>query len=194
MAAWRSTTDRKAPRFRRRLVSVAKKVSTALSQEHEVGVKWKTKRGWRGSQTSTFGWGGGGGEPSQHLWLRVGGVVVEDEVDDLADRDLCLDGIEEADELLMAVALHAAPEDGAVEDVKGGEQGGGAVALVIMGHGAGAALLQRQAGLSAVKRLDLALLVDRQHHRMSRRVDVEPDNVTQLWHEVGVGGELKAAG
>src|SRR3954471_19938988 len=66
-------------------------------------------------------------------------------------------------------------------------------ALVIMGHGAGAALLQRQAGLGAVKRLDLALLVDRQHHRMSRRVDVEPDNVTQLRHELGVGGELKAA-
>src|SRR5215212_2521409 len=37
MAAWRSTTDRKTPRFKRRLVSVAKKVSTALSQEHEVG-------------------------------------------------------------------------------------------------------------------------------------------------------------
>src|SRR3954451_7030875 len=35
--AWRSTTDRKTPRFKRRLVSVAKKVSTALSQEHEVG-------------------------------------------------------------------------------------------------------------------------------------------------------------
>ena len=34
------------------------------------------------------------GEPSQHLWLLVGGVVVEDDVDDLADRDLCLGGIE----------------------------------------------------------------------------------------------------
>ena len=44
MAAGRSTTDRKTPRFKRRLVSVAKKVSTALSQEHEVGVKWKVPR------------------------------------------------------------------------------------------------------------------------------------------------------
>ena len=50
MAAWRSTTDRKTPRFNRRLVRVAKKVSTAFSQEHEVGVKWKVKRGWRASQ------------------------------------------------------------------------------------------------------------------------------------------------
>src|SRR3954462_6346044 len=54
-AAWRSTTERNTPRFSRRLVSVAKKVSTALSQEHEVGVKWKVKRGWRASQASTLG-------------------------------------------------------------------------------------------------------------------------------------------
>ena len=44
-------------------------------------------------------------------------------------------------------ALHAAAEDGAVEDVEGGEQRGRAVALVVMRHGAGAALLHRQAGL-----------------------------------------------
>jgi hypothetical protein len=31
-------------------------------------------------------------------------------MDDFADRDLRLDGIEEADELLMAVALHAAAD------------------------------------------------------------------------------------
>jgi hypothetical protein len=38
IAAWRSTIDRKTPRFRRRLVSLAKKPSTALSQDAEVGV------------------------------------------------------------------------------------------------------------------------------------------------------------
>ena len=43
-----------APRFSRRWVSLAKKVSIALSQEHEVDVKWKTKRGWRASQRSTL--------------------------------------------------------------------------------------------------------------------------------------------
>ena len=39
MAAWRSTTERKTPRFKRRLDSLAKKPSTALSQEHEVGAR-----------------------------------------------------------------------------------------------------------------------------------------------------------
>ena len=32
-----------------------KKLSTALSQEAEVGVKWKVQRGWRASQASTLG-------------------------------------------------------------------------------------------------------------------------------------------
>ena len=54
MAAWRSTTERKTPRFKRRRLSLAKNPSTALSQEHEVGVKWKTKRGGS-SQARTVG-------------------------------------------------------------------------------------------------------------------------------------------
>ena len=84
-------------------------------------------------------------------------------------RDGLLDGVEEADELLMAMALHAPSDDLAVQHVEGGEQRGRAVALVVVGHGAGAAALHGQAGLRAVERLDLALLVDRQNHRVSGR-------------------------
>ena len=47
------------------------------------------------------------------------------------------------------------------EHVERGEQGGRAVALVVVGHGPAFSGLQRQAGLGAVERLDLALLVDR---------------------------------
>ena len=52
---------------------MAKKVSTALTQEQEVGVKWKVQRGCRV-------------EPAPHLGVLVGGVVVEDHVDQLAGR------------------------------------------------------------------------------------------------------------
>jgi hypothetical protein len=44
-AACRLTRDVNTPRLRRRLVSLAKKPSTAFSHEHEVGVKWKIQRG-----------------------------------------------------------------------------------------------------------------------------------------------------
>jgi hypothetical protein len=47
IATWRSMRERKTPRLRRRLVSLAKKPSTALSQDAEVGVKWNAQRGCR---------------------------------------------------------------------------------------------------------------------------------------------------
>src|ERR1039458_2764651 len=50
IAACKSTTDRKMPRFNRRFVSLAKKPSTALSQDADVGVKWKVQRGCRANQ------------------------------------------------------------------------------------------------------------------------------------------------
>jgi hypothetical protein len=43
-------------------------------------------------------------QPGDHLGVLVGGVVVEDGVDGLAGRDFALDGVQEADELLMPVA------------------------------------------------------------------------------------------
>lgn len=63
----------------------------------------------------------------------------------------------------MPVALHDAPDHGAVEDIERSKQRRGSDALVVVGHGGTAAALQRKAGLGAVKRLDLALLVNGQH-------------------------------
>ena len=88
--------------------------------------------------------------------MFVGGVVVEDDMDQLASRDLALDGIEKADEFEVAVALHAAADHGAVEHAERGEQGGGAVPLVIVRHGLAAPRLDRQSRLGAIERLDLA--------------------------------------
>ena len=59
----------------------------------------------------------------------MGGVVVENGMDRLVGRDLAFDGIEKADEFEVAVALHAAANDGAVEHAEGREQGGGTVPL-----------------------------------------------------------------
>ena len=78
-------------------MSLAKKPSTALSQEALVGVKWNVQRGCRASHRRT--------------------IVVDDGMDRLSLRHLRLDGLEKADELLMAVALHVAADDGAFEHV-----------------------------------------------------------------------------
>lgn len=132
-------------------------------------------------------------QPGRHLRMLVGGVVVEDRVNHLAGRHRALDGIQEADELLMPVLRHAAADDLAFEDVQGGEQRRRAVALVVVGHRPAAAGLQRQARLGAVERLDLALLVDRQHHRVPRRIEIQPDDILDLGGESGIGRLLEGA-
>src|SRR5262249_52595834 len=132
-------------------------------------------------------------EPGLDLRMVVGGVVVDDDVDDLARRHLCLDGVEEADELLMAVALHTAADDLALEHVESGEERRRAVADVVVRHGFEASLLHRQARLGAVERLYLALLIDRQHDGVSWRIDVEADDLAELVGEGLVGGELELA-
>lgn len=60
--------ERKTPRLSRRLESLAKKPSTAFSQEQDVGTKWKVQRGMAV-------------EPRAHLRVLVCGVVVEDSVE-----------------------------------------------------------------------------------------------------------------
>src|SRR5690242_17151215 len=70
-----------------------------------------------------------------------------------AGGTVALDGVEEADELLVPVALHAAADYGAIEHVERGEQCRGAVPLVIARHRAAASGLDGQPRLGAVERL-----------------------------------------
>ena len=51
----------------------------------------------------------------------MGGVFIVHHMDKFADRDLRLDGVEETDELLMPVTLHAAPDHLAFEHIESGE-------------------------------------------------------------------------
>lgn len=75
----------------------------------------------------------------------------------------------------------------------GGEQGGGTVALVIMGHGAKAALPQGQSQLGPVKRLDLALFAEGQDNGVTARIRVEANDIAQLGDEVRVVQVLELA-
>src|SRR5271168_5481106 len=108
MAACRSAIERKTPRRMRCRVIFEKKFSTALSQEG------RGRGEVEGPARMTR-------QPSQHFGMFVGGIVVEHRVDRLLGRDLAFDGVEEADELEMPVALHAAPDDRSIEHAERGE-------------------------------------------------------------------------
>ena len=130
-------------------------------------------------------------EPLDDLGMLVGRIVVEHDMDLLAGRHLILDDVQEADELLVGVALHAPADDAAFEHVEGGKQCGSAVPLIVVRHCAAASLLQRQTRLGAVERLDLAFLVHRQHDGMLRRVDVEAHDVAYFGCELRIVGQLE---
>jgi hypothetical protein len=123
----------------------------------------------------------------------VSSVVVEDEVEITFLRRLPVDGPQEAQELLMAVAFHALPDHRTAGDIERGKQGSGAMALVVVRHGAGSALFHRQPWLSTVERLDLALLVDTQHEGSVRRAEVEADDILHLLDEPLVVRQLEPA-
>ena len=74
------------------------------------------------------------GEPSLDLGMLVRGVVVDDEMDVELGRHIGLDVAQECEELLVTMAGFALGDDRAVEHVEGGEQGGGAVTLVVVGN------------------------------------------------------------
>ena len=97
------------------------------------------------------------------------GVVVDDGMDMLAGRHGCLDGIEEADILLMTVFWHAAAHGFAVQHIEGSKQRRRIIPLIVVRHRAAAPLFQWRARLGAVECLDLAFLVDGKRNGMGRR-------------------------
>src|SRR5882757_7556759 len=83
----------------------------------------------------------------------VGGIVVNDQMEIETGRGLMIDQPEKAQELSVSVAWHASPDDLAVQHVERCEQGRGAVALVVVGHRSGTALLHGQTRLGPVEGL-----------------------------------------
>lgn len=131
-------------------------------------------------------------EPALYGRCLVGGIVVDDQVEVETGRGPMIDQLEKAQELSMPVAWHAGPDHLAVQHVESSEQGRGAIALVVVGHGARAALFHWQAGLGAVEGLDLALLIDTEHERLVGGIEVEPDHVLHFGGKVFVAGDFES--
>jgi len=53
--------------------------------------------------------------------------------------------------------------------------------------------LDRQSRLGAIEGLDLALFINRQHDGMGRRIDIEPDDVSELVGEAWIARALEGA-
>lgn len=103
MVAYSSTIEVKTPRLSGSRMCRTNHPSTARWPRNRGRVKWKVNRGCRVSHAVA-------------LRLLAGGIAVEDHMDRLVSRDLAL-GPEKADEFLVPVAPHAAPDDLTVQHI-----------------------------------------------------------------------------
>jgi len=87
-----------------------------------------------------------------------------------------------------------AADDERGRHLKGGKQRSGAMPLVIVAEPAhGFAVGQSQPALGALERLDVGLFVNRQHRRIVRRLQVEPDHIGGLLRKARIGAHTPAA-
>jgi hypothetical protein len=103
-------------------------------------------------------------QPCLHSSMLVGAVVVADQVHIEVLRDIGLDVAQEGQELLVAMLGLALREHGAIGDVQGCKQRGGAMADVVVRDALDIAQAHGQHRLSTLERLTLAFLVHTQHH------------------------------
>jgi hypothetical protein len=103
----------------------------------------------------------------------------------------------------MPVALHAAADDLPFQHVEGGEQGGRALSLVVVGHSRTFTVRDKrsqwsrpdpssgQTWLGAIQGLDLRLLVDAEDDGVGGRIDIEAVDVADLAANLGSLDSLK---
>jgi hypothetical protein len=133
-------------------------------------------------------------QPALDARMFVGSVVVADQVQREMRRHPLVEQAQKLEPFLVPVALLAKAIDFAVGRIHRDEQGSGAVAFVVVGHGGAASAFQRQAGLGPIQGLNLALLVHAQHQRVFGRIQVQTNDVFQFLGEGGIVADLKMSG
>ena len=131
------------------------------------------------------------GQPVPDQLRFVGAVVVQDQVNVQFFRHMPFDGVEEVAELRRAVALLVLADDRATPGVEGGEEAGGAVALVVVGAPLRLAGAHGQQRRGSIEGLYLRLLVDTQNQRPVGRVQIQAHDVAHLVDEERIAAELE---
>src|SRR5680860_212037 len=107
-------------------------------------------------------------------------------------RCLAVDLAQETQPLNMPMTGFTAGDHRTIKSAQGGEQGGGAMAFVVMCHGFRPALLHRQSRLRSIQCLDLAFLITTQYQCMLRWVQIQTHDIFELVDKAGVPRDLES--
>ena len=130
-------------------------------------------------------------EPAPDLDVFVSPVVIDNKVDIQVFGHAGFDVAQKTQELLMPMSQLALSEDLAVGDVERRKQRGRAVANVVVCDAFEVTESHRHHGLRAPKGLNLALLINTQHQRIARWIQIQTNHITHLLDEERIGGELE---
>ena len=87
---------------------------------------------------------------------------------------------EEAQEFLVAMARLALRNNPVLQHIERREQGGGPVAIIVVGYSFHITQPDRQHRLGALQSLHLALLVDTQNQRIVGWIKIQPNDIAHL--------------
>ena len=132
-------------------------------------------------------------QPSLHLGVLVGAVVVQNEMKGEFLWRTLIPEAQELQKLLMAVPRQALTNDFACQNFARRKQGRRAVAHIVVGLSATPTVLERQPGLRAIERLDLALLIHAAPHGLVRRIEIDPHEAGEFLDQALVAGKLEGA-
>lgn len=132
------------------------------------------------------------GQPLFDDRMRVCPIVVQDQMKIAAAGSRAINRLKELQELLMAMTRITGANHRPVQHVQGGEKARRSIPLVVVGHRPAAPLLHRQTRLRSIQGLDLRFFVDAQNQGFIRGIQIETDNIRQLFYEVFVRRQLEA--
>ena len=136
----------------------------------------------------------GGKETTSSTALRASLYeLLQDEMHVQVARYFCIDPVQEPTKLRGAMAAMHFTDHLASRHIQCGEQGRGAVALVVVGATLDLTGPHRQDRLCPIEGLDLALLVCAQHQRPFGRVEVQADDIAHLLNQLRVGRQLEVS-
>ena len=104
------------------------------------------------------------GQPLPNPFMTVRAIVVQNEMQGEFFGKLCIQSTQELKKFLVTMAGITRADDTAFHDVESGKQSGRAVSFIIMRKRAAATRFERQSRLRAIQGLNLAFLIDAEHH------------------------------
>ena len=132
-------------------------------------------------------------KPCLHFFMLVSCVVVANQMNIPILGNSAFDLVEKFQPFLMSMLLFTTSDQASVQYIERGKKRAGAMSLVVVGHRLPAPLLERQARLSAIQGLHLALLVARKDQGMFGRTEIESNDVLKFFYKLFVIGELECS-